>query len=277
MVVAGRIRRERKETFSYSLESIVTVAALFLEVQSGLTVEEGEQSGVLYRLGDRKIEGKRWMTWFRWVSNPSLAWIGTGGFCSARVSRREICTLSSYRRGCWRLMTFSRRMMSMRATESTPSTPSGVQEKSTCLDVVGHKVTAVSVGGWETCIQLPVYRLAIDIGRCPPSAINMDTVAFTHMHMDHIGGIGMHIATRSMRKMTPPVYIVPQEVLPDFQNLISAFEKLDGSTWNYDLKQLPRETTHSLGKGRFLRSYKTYHTVPSQVKIEIYTTFFSGV
>eukprot|EP00190_Bangiopsis_sp_CCMP1999_P002752 CAMPEP_0198732002 /NCGR_PEP_ID=MMETSP1475-20131203/33266_1 /TAXON_ID= ORGANISM="Unidentified sp., Strain CCMP1999" /NCGR_SAMPLE_ID=MMETSP1475 /ASSEMBLY_ACC=CAM_ASM_001111 /LENGTH=241 /DNA_ID=CAMNT_0044495033 /DNA_START=17 /DNA_END=742 /DNA_ORIENTATION=- len=94
----------------------------------------------------------------------------------------------------------------------------------------------------------------------------METVAFTHAHMDHIGGIGMHIATRSMRKMTPPTYLVPEEIREDVDGLIRAFAKLDGSQWRYTLKSLPPDgkATHLLGKGRLLRTFQTYHTVPSQ-------------
>jgi len=157
----------------------------------------------------------------------------------------------------------SRKMSVRMAVEGVPS--NGIQERSTVLEVAGHRLTAVSVGGWETCIQFPSYRLAIDIGRCPPTAINMETVAITHAHMDHIGGIGMHVATRTMRKMKPPTYLVPKAILSDFRSLIQAFEKLDGSNWNYKIQEMmPHETTHSLGKGRILKSFPTYHTVPSQ-------------
>ena len=35
------------------------------------------------------------------------------------------------------------------------------------MDLGGVNIEAISVGGLETCIQLPGAKLAFDIGRCP--------------------------------------------------------------------------------------------------------------
>ena len=62
--------------------------------------------------------------------------------------------------------------------------------------LAGILVDGVSVGGVETCIDLPEFKLAFDIGRCPDDAVLRPTILFTHAHMDHMGGVAWHAATR---------------------------------------------------------------------------------
>ena len=54
------------------------------------------------------------------------------------------------------------------------------------VDLAGLEVGGISVGGIETCIEVPAYKLAFDIGRCPPSAASARQVLFTHSHIDHV-------------------------------------------------------------------------------------------
>ena len=70
------------------------------------------------------------------------------------------------------------------------------------LELAGIPIEAISVGGLETCIVLPGFKLAFDIGLCPPEVVKRDTVLFTHAHVDHMGGIAYHTATRSLRKVS---------------------------------------------------------------------------
>ena len=52
---------------------------------------------------------------------------------------------------------------------------------------------------------------------------------FTHAHIDHMGGIGHHAATRSMLSMGPPTYVVLTAVVDGVERLLEAFRALDGS------------------------------------------------
>ena len=48
----------------------------------------------------------------------------------------------------------------------------------------------------ETCIILPRLKLAFDIGRCPQRSVFQQTVLVSHGHLDHIGGLPFHVASR---------------------------------------------------------------------------------
>lgn len=131
------------------------------------------------------------------------------------------------------------------------------------LELAGTQVDAVSVAGLETCIQLPQHKLCFDIGRGPRSAVGLSTVAFTHTHVDHIGGIAHHVATRSLLGMDPPTYLVPEAMVPDFMSLLVAFRKIDHSDMPCTvIPAVPGEDV-ALAKRRFLRPFAAVHTVPA--------------
>ena len=48
----------------------------------------------------------------------------------------------------------------------------------------------------ETCISIPQLKLIFDTGRCPQRAVYQPYVFLSHSHMDHIGGLPFHVATR---------------------------------------------------------------------------------
>lgn len=130
------------------------------------------------------------------------------------------------------------------------------------VNVAGHTLQAVSVGATETCVISS--HLAFDIGRCPLQAVRMRVVAFTHMHVDHVGGVAFHAATRNMQKLPPPIYIVPEAAESAFRNLLHAYELVDGTKYNFSVIPLKHGEDFVVKKGWILRSFPTRHTVPSQ-------------
>lgn len=97
------------------------------------------------------------------------------------------------------------------------------------MQLAGIEVEAISIGGMETCIELPGYDLCFDIGRCPQSAIRRSRVLLTHTHMDHAGGLPAHAATRDLMGLSPPTVYCPRENEADLHDMIEAWRRLDKS------------------------------------------------
>jgi ribonuclease Z len=132
------------------------------------------------------------------------------------------------------------------------------------LKLVGIDVEAVSVGGLETCIELPGWNLAFDIGRCPPTAVRRQKILFTHAHMDHAGGVAMHAATRDLMGMSRPTYWVPRENHAGFERLMEAWRALDHSDIPCDIRACGPGDVIDLGGGRSAIPFRSPHRVPCQ-------------
>jgi len=130
------------------------------------------------------------------------------------------------------------------------------------LTLAGIAVDAVSVGGLETCIQLPGMDVALDLGVCPPRAVARSTVLFTHAHIDHMGAVAAHCATRSLMGMKPPTYAVPAERIEPFMELLDVWRRLDGSDLPCEVVAAAPGTELALGKGRVARAARSLHRVP---------------
>ena len=130
--------------------------------------------------------------------------------------------------------------------------------------LAGIPIVGLSIGGLETCIDLPEYRLAFDIGRCPPEAVARPTILFTHAHMDHMGGVAYHAATRELFGMAPPTYVVPHENVEAFGELIAAWRKLDRSDLPHRVVALGPGEEFELPNRMLARPFRSPHRVPCQ-------------
>ena len=132
------------------------------------------------------------------------------------------------------------------------------------VDLAGLRVEGISIGGIETCLEVPEYKLAFDVGRCPPSAVSRPTLLFTHAHIDHLGGVAFHAATRSLRALGTPTYVVPPHAVKPLGQLFEAWRGLDGSDLPHEVVALAPGEEHALASGRVVRPFRSYHRVPCQ-------------
>jgi len=132
------------------------------------------------------------------------------------------------------------------------------------MRLAGHLVHALSIGGIETCIQLPELDLCFDIGRCPHAAVKRKRVFLTHTHMDHAGGIAYHAATRDLYKAPAPTWYVPRENAPDIEALLAVWRRLDGSDLPVNLVACGPGDSLDLGKGWVAHPFRSPHRVPTQ-------------
>ena len=130
------------------------------------------------------------------------------------------------------------------------------------LELAGIAIEAVSTGGLETCIQLPGYGLCFDLGRCPRSAVSRGRVLFTHAHIDHMGAVVQHAATRDLLGLGPPTYVVPEENAAAFDDLFAVWRRLDKSDLPYHLISAAPGDEIPLGRDVFARAFRSPHRVP---------------
>lgn len=132
------------------------------------------------------------------------------------------------------------------------------------LQLAGIDVEAVSIGGVETCIDLPGFKVAFDLGRAPDFAVSRETVAFTHAHVDHLSGVVWHCATRALRGMRPPRYVIGRADEAAFRELFEVWRRLDRSELPHELVVLSPGEELALEGGRFLRPFFAPHRAPCQ-------------
>ncbi|KAE9606209.1 hypothetical protein Lal_00025132 [Lupinus albus] len=132
------------------------------------------------------------------------------------------------------------------------------------VDLEGITIEGVSVGGQETCIIIPQFKSAFDIGRCPTRAIQQDFVFITNAHLDHIGGLPMYVASRGFYNLKPPTVFVPSCIKEDVEQLIDIYRKLGQVELNVELVALDVGGTYEMQNDLVVRPFRTQHVIPSQ-------------
>ena len=132
------------------------------------------------------------------------------------------------------------------------------------IERAGIIVEGRSVAGLETCLHLPGFRVALDMGHCPREVIGCPTVLFTHSHVDHLGAVATHCATRALQHMGPPTYIVPAETAVHLERLFAAWRTLDGSDMPCTIVPLSPGEEYELSREVVVRPFATLHRGPSQ-------------
>jgi ribonuclease Z len=132
------------------------------------------------------------------------------------------------------------------------------------LQLAGHAIEAISVGGIETCIQLPGWKLCFDIGRCPPDAVRRERVLLTHAHIDHAGGLATHAAMRDLLGMSPPTWYVPRANAPDIEALLAVWRRLDHAELRANVVPCDPGDRLELARDRVAIPFRVPHRVLSQ-------------
>jgi len=126
------------------------------------------------------------------------------------------------------------------------------------------EVRGISTGGIETCLEVPSWKLAFDLGRCTGTTIGCGTVLFTHAHADHMGAVALHVARRALRRAPPPRYLVPRENEDDFNAMLDAWRRLDSSDLPCTVEATGPGDEVRVRKDLVAQVFPTQHRVPSQ-------------
>ena len=130
--------------------------------------------------------------------------------------------------------------------------------------LAGIVVDAISTAGLGTCIQVPQLDFCFDMGTCPQSAIRLRTVLFTHAHIDHMGSVVQHCASRVMLGMKPARYAVPPEHLAPLRGVLDGWSVLDRNRVHCELMPVGIGDCVPLKGGHYARAFRASHTMPAQ-------------
>ena len=132
------------------------------------------------------------------------------------------------------------------------------------LQVQNIRLDIISVGGLYTVVQLPSYKIAIDLGVCPRSAFNKGVVFFTHTHADHISGVIRHCASRRLLGLPTPTYVIGKEDAENFKTFMKHAGTLVRSDMEYNIIEVSPGEKISLNQHVSVRSYRSIHKAPCQ-------------
>ncbi len=147
------------------------------------------------------------------------------------------------------------------------------------LYVPPYRVQGISVAGEQTVIQIPELDLVFDMGQCTRASLSSPTVALSHAHMDHLGGLPYwfsqryfqkiggetHMPDRADGKPRVPVgrCICHAELEPHLRAMMRAWEPLERQRTPFEIVALAPESDIEIKNNILLRAVATKHTVPS--------------
>lgn len=131
------------------------------------------------------------------------------------------------------------------------------------MDLVlgGHAVRALSIGGIETCFELPAFDVCLDIGRSPPGAERRGTLLLTHAHIDHAAGLPYYVSMRALYKYPPPRVFCPKEAEPHLAKLLETWTHLQADTDRCSIHGVEPGDTIPLDGDAYARTFRSPHRI----------------
>lgn len=140
----------------------------------------------------------------------------------------------------------------------------GAEHGKSSIDLGGMPLRGISSGGIRTCLELPSWKLLVDVGAVDHHQVPASTVLITHGHLDHLGGIANHIALRELMGQKPGRYVLPPAILEDVEDLLAVWRRLDKAPLKAELIPLAPGETLDLDRSRQVVPFAVDHRVVSQ-------------
>jgi len=120
-----------------------------------------------------------------------------------------------------------------------------------------------SLGGVETSLIVPEWKLALDVGRGRRQVLRCDHIALTHTHMDHAGGLPYVLSLRQLFRMKPPTVYVPERLVEELREMLRSWEALQRHDLSCDVIGVRPGERYPIRRGLYLEPFRTRHVVPS--------------
>jgi len=142
-----------------------------------------------------------------------------------------------------------------------------------------YRVQGISVAGEQTVMSVPELDIGFDIGQCTRAVLSVPTIALSHAHMDHVGGLPYWFSQRYFQKIGGETHMpdsvdgrpkVPvgrcvchPEIEQSLRAMMRAWEPLERQRTPFEIVGLAPDANLELKNNCLLRAIETKHTVPS--------------
>ncbi len=138
------------------------------------------------------------------------------------------------------------------------------------LELGGLNIDAYSVGGVETCFQVPAFDICLDIGRCPRGAERRNVLLLTHAHIDHAAGLPYYVSLRGLVNLPPPRVYCPAADRDGLQAVLNGWARLQADSDRCELIGVGPGDEIRLPRGHLARPFRSPHRI-STVGYTIYS------
>jgi len=126
-----------------------------------------------------------------------------------------------------------------------------------------HRVQGFSVAGEQTMVHVPELEVAFDVGFCPRVLVPCPSIALSHAHMDHIGGLPYWFSQRYFQKLPPGKVHCHHAIAQPLLNMMKGWVDLERQQTPHEVIGMEDGQEVLLRPNIWLRAIEVRHTVPA--------------
>jgi len=126
-----------------------------------------------------------------------------------------------------------------------------------------YRVQGISVAGEQTSVHVPELDLAFDVGLCPRPVLTASTIALSHAHMDHSGGVPYYFSQRAFQKLGTGRIVCHPDLAVPLRQMMASWVELERQRTPHEITALAPGESLQLRQNLLLRAIDVSHTGPS--------------